>query len=229
MFRDFINLFFPNSCLACKLPLVQGEAWLCAYCTYAMPQTDDHRLQDNIVAKRLYGRLPIKQAMALYLFRKDSAIQKLLHALKYARQPEIGIMLGKRYGVRLQQETQLLQTLDLIVPVPLHTTRLRERGYNQSDLFAQGLATSLGIPWNNQGLRRIRATATQTKRDRASRFKNVYKAFASNSQAVYGKRILLVDDIVTTGATLEACGATLLAAGAREISIATVAVTDDRV
>ncbi|MEL6412619.1 MAG: ComF family protein [Bacteroidota bacterium] len=224
--RDFVSLFFPNGCLACDQSLVREEVWLCTYCLDQLPQTAYHQVLNNAVAQKFYGRLPIQQAMSLYIFRKDSAVQKLLYALKYAHQPAIGKALGQRYGALLKASTQLPSTLDLIVPVPLHTTRLRARGYNQSDFFAEGLATSLNIPWSNQCLHRTRATTTQTNKDRTARFQNVAKAFASNAQAVCGKRLLLVDDVVTTGATLEACGTTLLAAGASEISIATIAAAE---
>ena len=225
MLNDLINLFFPSTCRACSHPLVQGEAWLCTYCAYELPQTHDHLVLDNLVAQRLYGRLPVRQATAFCQFRKGSRIQKLLHALKYDHQPKLGVALGKRYGALLRQ-APWLQAVELIVPVPLHAARMRQRGYNQSACIAAGLAASLAIPWSDRCLYRTINTATQTKKDRLSRFRNVEKAFSATPQSVQGKHVLLVDDVVTTGATLEACGAALFTAGVREMSVAALAVAN---
>ncbi len=226
MIMDFINLFFSNNCLTCHKLLVKGEGWICTVCFYDLPQTTCHQEPDNIVAQKLYGRIPISYAGALYWFRKGNKVQKLLHALKYEKKKAVGEILGSKYGAVLK-ETSLSRTIDLIIPVPLHITKLRQRGYNQSDYFARGLADSLVIPWNNECLRRIKKTPTQTKKDKLERLKNVENSFCvTDPKAVYGKHILLVDDIITTGATLEACGLVLLAAGVKAVSIATIAVAE---
>ncbi len=229
MFRDFIHLFLPDCCLTCQATLVRGERLICTSCFYALPQTIDHDDPNNAVAQKLLGRLPIEHAMALYKFRKEGKIQQLIHHLKYKNKPAVGVALGRRYGMLLQEERGLANSFDLIVPVPLHSSRLRQRGYNQSDFFAQGLSETLHVPWSNQYLHRGKSTITQTKKGRVGRFRNIEGSFyvaAENRKEVQGKHLLLVDDIITTGATLVACGTTLLAAGATKISVATIATAD---
>ena len=153
-------------------------------------------------------------------------MQHLLHHLKYKHKPIIGKVLGRRYGVLLK-EAHLSNTFDLIVPVPLHSSRLRQRGYNQSDFVAQGLAEALHIPWSNQHLKCIKKTVTQTKKGKLERLKGVEDAFyATNITDIHHKHLLLVDDVITTGATLEACGRALLVAGIKELSVATIAVAE---
>ena len=226
MWRDFVNLCFPDYCLTCQVPLVKGEALICTACLYALPQTTHHQEPDNVVAQRLAGRLPLRYAMALYKFRKSGKVQCLLHHLKYKHKPALGMVLGRRYGVLLK-ESHLRIAFDLVVPVPLHSSKLRKRGYNQSDFFAKGLAEILNIPWSNQYLKRTKKAATQTKKSKLGRLKSVQNAFCvTDVKELYNQHILLVDDVITTGATLEACGLVLLAAGIKELSVATIAVAE---
>jgi len=226
MLLDFLKLFFPSYCLTCSVPLASGEDWVCTTCSYDLPQTSYHQGADHIIAQKLYGRVPVKYALSLYKFRKNSRIQTLLHQLKYKHKPTIAKWLGRRHGTILR-ETSLSKDLDLIIPVPLHSSKLRQRGYNQSDYFAQGLAEVLKIPWNNWCLVRKRATSTQTKKNQLERFENVEGAFyVTDASVIEGKRLLVVDDVITTGATLEACIAVLLAAGSKEVSTATIAVAE---
>ncbi len=226
MLRDLLNLFFPSYCLTCPRPLVKGEALICTGCLHDLPQTNYHQDSDNIVAQKLAGRLPVRYAMALYKFRKSGKVQHLLHHLKYKHKPIVGKMLGRRYGVLLK-EAHLSDTFDLIVPVPLHSSRLWQRGYNQSDLVAQGLSEVLHIPWSNKHLKCVKKTVTQTKKSKLERLKSVEDAFyATNITDIRHQHVLLVDDVITTGATLEACGRALLAAGIQELSVATIAVAE---
>ncbi len=226
MWRDFFNLFFPNYCLTCQKPLVKGETLICTDCLYELPQTTHHQEPDNVVVQRLAGRLPVGHAMALYKFRKSDKVQHLLHHLKYRHKPVIGKVLGRRYGTLLK-ESHLSNTFDLVVPVPLHSSKLRKRGYNQSDFFAQGLAEVLHIPWSKQHLKRTKKTVTQTRKSKLDRLKSVEDAFyVTNVETLHNQHILLVDDIITTGATLEACGLVLLASGIKELSVATIAVAE---
>jgi ComF family protein len=226
MVNDLLHLFFPNCCLTCYTPLVKGETWICTVCLYELPQTDSHQVPDNVVAQKFYGRIPISYALAFYQFRKENKVQKILHELKYAKKAVLGEMLGKKYGYILR-ETYVRSAIDLIIPVPLHITKLQQRGYNQSDYFAQGLAASLTIPWSNQYFQRVKKTDTQTKKDKLARLRNVEEAFSIvTPQALYGKHLLLVDDVITTGATLEACALALLANGVQAISVATIAVAE---
>ena len=226
MLRDLISLFFPPYCLACREVLAKREQWLCTACITELPQTSYHLEADNPVAQKLYGRVPTTYAMAFYRFRKGNKVQKLVHQLKYGNKPAIGEALGRSYGSLLGKR-HWASSFDWIVPVPLHVRKLSQRGYNQSDYFAKGLSASLTIPWYNQCLKRGKDTLTQTKKGKIERLQNLAHAFyVSDSQVVRGKHVLLVDDVITTGATLEACALSLLAAGTREISIATIGVAE---
>jgi ComF family protein len=163
--------------------------------------------------------------MTLFKFVKGSRVQHLLHALKYKNQPELGVALGKMYGNDLLH-AGYKGRFDLIVPVPLHSSRRRKRGYNQSEEFGKGLAEVLGVPCSDHVMERLVSTDTQTRRSRLNRWQNVSHVFrVTNTAAIAGKRILLVDDVVTTGATLEACGRALIDAGCMELSIACIAST----
>ena len=159
-------------------------------------------------------------------FLQHGRVQHLLHQLKYQGQQEVGRALGQLYGAELAA-AGLGPEFDLIVPVPLHRRKLARRGYNQADAFAAGLATALPCPWSATALHRTEHTASQTRKNRTERWQNVATVFEVNRPAeVAGRRILLVDDVLTTGATLEACGAVLLAAGAKAVSIATIACAE---
>lgn len=172
---------------------------------------------------RLAGRLPIRHGWAFLKFQKGGVVQRLLHQLKYNNCPEIGERLGKAYGRELS-DTLLAGEFDLIVPVPLHRSRQRQRGYNQSAYFAKGLSEALQVPWDESISIRTHATASQTRKNRADRWENVRHVFdVRTAISVQGKRILLVDDVITTGATLEACGQHLLDCGCASVSVACIA------
>ncbi len=180
-------------------------------------------MEGNPVEEKFLGRLPLKHAWAYLKFRKTGIVQHLLHQLKYNNQPEVGIRIGKIFGKELNDLSRARE-FDLIVPVPLHPARLRNRGYNQSAKFAEGLSESLGIPFRDGISIRLQNSKTQTKKTKTERWENVKQVFdIKNTEAVKGKRILLVDDVITTGATLEACGQQLLMAGCSELSIACIA------
>ncbi len=223
IFNDFASLFFPNYCLACNDTLVKGEEIVCTSCIAEMPQTNYHVDFENSLQARLSLRIPITYAMAFFKFAKSSRVQHLLHALKYKNHPEIGLMLGKVYGTKIR-DTGFYSEFDLILPVPLHESRKRKRGYNQSAKFAEGLSEMLNIPFSDSLLTRARNTQTQTRKTRFSRWQNVSDVFlVDDVDAIKGKRILLVDDVITTGATIEACGQTLLNNGCCSLSIACLA------
>ncbi len=223
IFDDFLSLFFPQFCMGCSGPMVRGEDILCTRCIAELPKTYYHKRKENPVLNRLAGRLPIRHGMAFLKFRKGGSVQHLLHQLKYNNRPEIGERLGKAYGLELAQEG-FGDEFDLIVPVPLHRSRLRHRGYNQSAHFAKGLSEAMHVAWNESISIRTEATATQTRKSRADRWENVRHVFSvSAGKEITQKRILLVDDVITTGATLEACGQHLLDCGCHSISIACIA------
>ncbi len=226
MFSDFVGLLFPRVCLACQEPLGRGEDHVCTDCRAQLPYTDYHRLAplDNPLARRFWGKLPIAHALGYLTFQKHGRVQHLLHQLKYKNQQEVGRVLGRWYGQELF-ESGYAATFDLVVPVPLHPRKLARRGYNQADSFAEGLATGLTCPWYPDALRRTAHTDSQTRKTRFQRWQNVATVFeAARPDLFAGQHVLIVDDVLTTGATLEACAAVLLAAGASQVSIATIAV-----
>jgi ComF family protein len=225
LWNDFVGLIFPRLCLACREPLVRGESYFCTGCRAELPYTDFHRLppEENPLSRRFWGKLPVRHALSYFHFVRHGRVQNLLHELKYQGQRDVGTALGQLYGAELQA-AGLATDFDLIVPVPLHPRKLAKRGYNQAAAFARGLATGLRLPWNATALRRTANTKTQTKKNRAQRWNNVATVFeVADPTAMVGQRVLVVDDVLTTGATLEACAAALLAAGATEVSVATIA------
>jgi len=172
---------------------------------------------------KLIGRLPISFGSAFLKMKKGGHVQKMLHQLKYNHHPEIGVKLGKVFGSELNQQG-LAGTFDLIVPVPLHPSRIRKRGYNQSAKFAEGLGFALEIPWSDSISIRKQRTKTQTKKSKLERWENVKDVFSINqASTVRDKRILLVDDVITTGATLEACGSHLVQRGCAQLGVACIA------
>ncbi len=223
IFDDFLSLFFPQYCLGCSGFLVKGEDTLCTKCLADLPKTHYHTRIENPVLNKLSGRLPISHGWAFLKFQKGGMVQHLLHQLKYNNHPEIGERLGRAYGRELANAS-FSKEFDLIIPVPLHRARLRHRGYNQSAHFAKGLSESLEIDWDESISIRSQSTTTQTRKSRAERWENVRHVFSVGSQMdLSQKRILLVDDVITTGATLEACGYHLLESGCTSVSIACIA------
>ncbi len=225
---DFLSLLYPNLCLACNENLVANQEVLCLRCRYQLPKTDFHLHEENIFTERFWGRLPISSGASFCHFIKGGSVQKLIHRLKYDGKKSIGVYLGKLYGESLQESTYF-KDVDLILPVPLHPKKERRRGYNQSDLFAQGLSASMNIPWNRDVLIRRQFTTTQTAKSRIDRFANVVEAFeVKNGHMLPDKHVLIVDDVMTTGATLEACGIKVLEAASNvKLSFATIAMANN--
>ena len=223
-FADFVSLIFPELCQACAKSLYRNEELICADCLYHLPYTDFHLQSDNAVAQQFWGRVNLEAASALLYFSKGSRVQNLMHQLKYKNKPEVGVYLGKLAGKRLQ-ENLVFSAADVIIPVPLHQQKQLKRGYNQSLSFAEGLSEKLSIPVLVDNLIRTISTESQTKKSRILRYENMKEVFAvKNLTELTGKHILLVDDIITTGATLEACCGVLLEVPGVRISIASIAV-----
>ncbi len=226
VFQDLIGLLYPNLCLACsEEPPVQHEV-ICVKCQLNLPKTNFHLEKDNPFTERFWGRISLESGAALYHFVKGGRVQELLHRLKYEGKREIGIKLGEWYGQQLLESIHF-KNVDLIVPVPLHPRKERLRGYNQAAMFAQGIASTMGKIWLKDGLLRQIFTETQTQKSRDERLKNVAEVFAiGNVKKLENKHILLVDDVMTTGATMEACGLKLLAVPGTKLSMATLAIAD---
>lgn len=224
LLQDLIHLIFPNTCLVCGENLVQGEDIICLSCLYKIPKTNNHLHPDNEIAKRFWGKVPIENTVAFYTFQKSSSIQKLLHELKYRGRQDVGEMLGRQIGITLQNSSDF-QSIDLIIPVPLHKKRFKKRGYNQSVCFAQGLSEILHKPVNETYLIRAIENPTQTKKGVYERWENTQGIFElTDHTKLQDKHILLVDDVMTTGSTLEACAQTLLQSDGAKVSILTIAV-----
>lgn len=220
---DFAALLFPELCAACHGSLVAGEDILCTDCLYNLPLTNFHQQADNIVAQQFWGKLNIEGAYALYFFNKGGKVQKMMHHFKYDGMQHIGHKLGNMAGKQLAQNP-VFASVDYVIPVPLHKKRLRERGYNQSACFADGLAQQLTGSVEIDNLIRAVATKTQTHKSRFARFENMKEVFTvADPQKLANKHVLLVDDVITTGSTLEACGMELLKVPGLKLSIATIA------
>ena len=223
---DFVALLFPELCPACGESLVANEHIICTDCLYHLPQTNFHLQPDNIVARQFWGKIKLEGAYALYFFAKGGRIQNLMHHFKYKGMQKIGNLLGNIASGQLAK-SEVFKSVDVIIPVPLHKSRLKERGYNQSACFAEGLAQKLNAVVQTDNLVRLKATETQTHKSRFLRFENMQEVFTINDrESLKNKHVLLVDDVVTTGATLEACGIELLKIEGLKLSIATIAYAE---
>ena len=221
---DLFGLFYPSICLACSKKLLKGEEIICFRCISEMPQTGYWKDSNNKLMNRFTGRVELQSAVAFFHFKKEGIVQHLLHQLKYRKRKDVGEYLGKMFGAKLKEESDVLQHIDLIVPVPLHWKKLKTRGYNQCDPFAQGLSDTTQIPWSSTALVRQHENISQTKKKRFDRWGNVAEIFAvSDEKQLTGKHILLVDDVVTTGATSEACLQTILKVPETKVSFAAIA------
>lgn len=222
-FRDFLHLFLPELCLACDVALISGEKNLCTSCLFHLPFTDFHLDKDNETAKQLWGKVDFRHAISMLYLAKSSRVEHLIHQMKYRGKSQIGYFLGELYGQKIKSCVWEWK-VDCIVPVPLHISKERQRGYNQSAYFARGLAKSLAISYDENMLKRVVASASQTTFHRSERYDNVESVFQLNipAELIADKHILLVDDILTTGATIGECAKQLIAAGA-QVSIATIA------
>ena len=225
MINDFVSLLFPRCCIVSNAPLARGEQHLSIAAARALPRFDLRQPHESLVQK-VYTFAPVKQAFAYYKFARHSRVQRLLHHLKYKNCPEVGELVGMWFAHALR-DAGCDQDFDSIVPVPLHRTKLRQRGYNQCDYIAKGLAQVLDIPWSPDVLTKPRATTSQTRKSRWERAENASGIFAvAQPEAIADRRILLVDDVVTTGATLGAAAKILVDSGCREVSVAALAAAE---
>jgi ComF family protein len=224
LLRGFLQLLYPRLCVACGAELPGPASCFCLRCRLKLEPTNLHLQKENEFTDRFWGRLPVEAATAMYRFHRRSPIQHALHGLKYRNRPDIGVLLGRELGQKLRTADGFAE-VEIIVPVPLHPAKERTRGYNQSACFARGLGETLVKPVAVNALLRRQNTGSQTRKKRLERFSNVETVFAVASSApIKGKHVLLADDVLTTGATLEACARALLEAGAARVSMATIAI-----
>lgn len=219
------HLFYPHICPACELRPLPDDNPFCLYCEQRILPSTFHEFVENPVMQRFWGRLPLEAASSFSVFRKDGLIQDLVHQLKYKGRGEVGVALGQYFGTILAK-APLFQTVQLIVPVPLHPKKKHIRGYNQAALFARGLSETMGVSCSEELLLRELFTESQTKKSRIERFENMRNVFQAQYKPEYAEQhILLVDDIITTGATLECCGLKLLEAYPKaKLSVAAIAL-----
>lgn len=225
---DFIGLVYPRLCVVCNANLVKGEDGFCIACEAELPRTfDELNPVENPAAKVFWGRFPLEAAAACFVFKGEGKVQELVHKLKYNGRKDAGIAAGKYFGSILKDISPFL-TGNLIVPVPLHEDKLQTRGYNQAACFAQGLSEAMHIPYDEKTLIRLKATASQTRKNREERWENVGEVFSVPAKKqLEGKHIIIVDDVITTGATIEACVLPFLDIPGVRISVVSLAAARD--
>jgi len=224
LFTSFLDILFPNLCLICNESLSGSENRVCLSCLHNIPRTGFHHIKNNPVEKRFWGKVPVEQATSFFFFQKGSPFQKLLHQLKYNGNKELGQILGSCAAIDLR-ESDFFGSVDIIIPVPLHPKKLAKRGYNQSEWIAKGLSEVLGINVDTKHLVRLQEKTTQTKKSVYERYTNTKGIFGvNNANELEGKHILLVDDVLTTGSTLEACIQAVLSTPGTKVSVFTLAV-----
>jgi ComF family protein len=218
-----LHLLFPHICTGCGSDILHEESVLCMRCIDAMPETNFELHPDNPVEKIFWGRLPLAGATAQFYFTKESLMQHLMHQFKYKGNKELGMQLGKIMGEQIKKSARF--EADALVPLPLFAAKEKRRGYNQAAILCEGMAEAMNLPVLDKIISRPQHTETQTKKGRIERWKNMEGKFIlSDADAIKNMHLLLVDDVVTTGATLEACGNELLKAENVRLSIATLCI-----
>lgn len=224
--NELLELFFPVLCISCGDRLVTQEKFMCMHCWADLPVTNFHRQPENKVAQLFWGRAKIEHATAFFSYKKGSNYQHLIHFIKYKGLKELGVETGRRFGNVLSGSGDF-NSVDVIIPVPLHPKKEKKRGYNQSEWIAKGIAETMKKPISVANLIRNTDTATQTQKNRFERWQNVENIFqVVRPEELAGKHVLLIDDVVTTGSTLEACAFQLLKTENVKVSIATLGFAD---
>ena len=225
MFQCLINLFFPRVCCGCNSLLLTDETVLCTICRHEIPLTNFHNNPKNEAISKFYGKIPVEFAAALFHFQKKGIVQEMIHKLKYKGHEEIGEMIGFWYGEELKNVPQM-QQIDYIIPVPLHPRKLNQRGYNQVTTFGKALSESLSIAFIDNVLVRKVYSKTQTKKSLLKRSELNTAVFdVCYDESMIGKHFLLIDDIITTGSTLEVCSRALLKIPNAKVSVVCMAMT----
>lgn len=223
MLNDFISLFFPNTCVGCDESLPRGVKFICPSCQLELPKTGNHKIEVPEFEQKLRSLIDFKYVLVYMHFHKQGIVQRLMHELKYNHKPEIAELLGRWYGGELVSGGYEKE-FDCVVPVPLHKSKLKKRGYNQSEGFAKGLAEAFSVECLPHALVRNRANETQTRKNRQERWENVEGLFEpQDNAALMGKHVLLVDDVLTTGSTLLSCGEGVLSAKPASLSFGLIA------
>lgn len=223
IFEYITGLFFPRVCAACGNTLMRDEEVVCLTCRQTLPKTGYETFPENPSAQLFYGRVRLNAVTSCFFFSKSGKVQHLIHELKYKGNHEAGVFLGQEIGKSIK-EVPAFANIDYLVPVPLHPKRQRKRGYNQSEMIARGINQVTDIPVSTHNLVRVVNTATQTHKTKEERYENVKDIFAVNKpEELEGKHVLLIDDVLTTGATLTSCASKLLTIPDIKVSVATAA------
>lgn len=223
LFKSSVHLLYPHNCTGCESDLLDEDNLLCLKCIHDLPHTNFANLANNPVEKYFWGRLPLQAAYSQFYFSKEFLIQHLIHQLKYKGDTKVGFYLGELMGDTLLKSDRF-KDIDALVPLPLYADKEHKRGYNQAAVICNGMSSVMNVPVYNKYVIRQHATETQTRKHRTERWENVKDSFkVAKPNDLTGKHLLLVDDVVTTGATLEACGAVMLQAADIKLSIATLA------
>ena len=226
LLKDLFYLFYPNICANCNEQLLQNEKVICTFCRHDLPLTNFQSYTKNKVSRIFSGRITIEKAYALLFFRKQGVTKNLIHALKYKGNEEVGVFFGNWIG-EIVAKNKEFSTVDFIVPVPIHAKKKKIRGYNQVTKFGECLSMHLKVPLNEDILIRQSATKTQTLKSRFERFNDLESKFLARNTSIFKeKHILIIDDVITTGATLEACAKELLKTPGVKISILTMSYTE---
>ncbi|MDR2627982.1 MAG: ComF family protein [Dysgonamonadaceae bacterium] len=220
-----LSIIYPDVCCICSKSLVEGEKHICLYCLYKLPQTNYHLRLSNPAEECFRGRFIYQRVSSFFRFEKEGNVQKLVHRIKYKDDEALGVRCGRLMADKMI-DSGFFSGIDLIVPVPLHKKKMKKRGYNQSEAIARGVSERCGIPVNNDSLIKFKSNTTQTKKGRYERWLNAMDVFAVlHPETFSGKHVLLIDDVLTTGATLESCARQILTCEDVKISILTLSIS----
>lgn len=219
------GLFFPPLCPGCSSELIASHQILCLSCHQSLPGTGFEKIKDNPVEKLFWGRTVIAFAGSSYYYVENTPMQRIIHEVKYKEDKKSGIALGRMMGMRIREKLNAFP-IDMMIPMPLHPKKEKQRGYNQASLLCRGMKEIIGTDFEEKIIARTKNTATQTQKSRLKRWENVASVFrVDQPDLIRDKNLLLVDDVITTGASTEACAAALLQAGARSVAVYSLAFT----
>lgn len=227
--KDVFNLSFPQLCCACKVALDENEKYICTSCRLSLPLTNFHLLNDNPLIKMFWGRVPLQYATSYFYFSKESRVQRLIHNIKYHGLKDLAVDIGKMMGNAIKENSNFTDSVEVVIPVPLHPKKLKIRGFNQSECLAEGISRQLNKKMNKDNIIRVVHSPSQTRKSRYHRWENVSGIFeVRNEEELVNKHILLIDDVVTTGSTIEACYTAVKNIHGVRISVAAIAFAHDK-
>jgi len=218
-----LHLFYPHTCAGCGEHLTDNKQSICIDCFLNLSSTGFENIPANPVEKMFYGRLKIRAAFTSYYFTKNSPLQQIIHAFKYGSNRQVCIQMGFLMG-KMIVDNQRIYPVDVLIPMPIHTEREKKRGYNQATLLCEGINQATNFSFNDHAIQRVKSTDTQTRKGRSERWANVESGFYVNDNSIFeNKHVLLVDDVITTGATLDSCGGVILKSNPASLSVAALA------